>query len=104
MTTITIEKEVKIKKTNFSTLNDLLDYLLSVSNSEIEYEDLSLEESNMLNNLKSSNDFKNAITHYRRILNYVADKKEQQTALWSRLDSKQRSTIKQFNQTRQKAA
>ncbi len=61
MTTITIEKEVKIKKTNFSTLNDLLDYLLSVSNSEIEYEDLSLEESNMLNNLKSSNDFKNAL-------------------------------------------
>ncbi len=34
-----------------------------------------------------SNDFKNAITHYRRILNYVADKKEQQTALLGLMES-----------------
>lgn len=33
------------------------------------------------------NDFRNAITNYRKILNYVADKKEQQSALFGLMES-----------------
>lgn len=71
------------------------------------WDNLQPEEQNFLNNIAiemisalGDNDFKEA----NRLFYENNLDSEQQTALWSRLDSKQRSSIKQYRSTLQKAA
>lgn len=51
MAIITIEdKKLKLSKTNFVNINDLLTYLLSLSKSKIEFEEFNKEEQTFLEN------------------------------------------------------
>lgn len=61
METITIENSWNLQKTKFLNTDELLNYLLFLSASEIEYDDFSQEENKMINSLKSSNEFRNIV-------------------------------------------
>lgn len=65
MATITIEKTWNLQKTHFVNTDELLNYLLLLSSSEIEYEELSQEETQMINSLKSANKFKNIVKNLK---------------------------------------
>ncbi len=61
MTTITLKNDVKLNKTNFVNIDELLIYLLSFSSSEIEYEDFNQDEIKQINILSWVKNFENAI-------------------------------------------
>jgi len=65
MTTITIEQTRNLQKTNFTNIDDLLTHLLFLTSSEIEYENFSNEEQNIINSLDSSKKFKNIIKNLK---------------------------------------
>lgn len=62
MTTITVENNIDLLKTNFVNIDELLLYLLSFSSSEIEYSDFSEGEIKQINNLSWVKNFEDAIT------------------------------------------
>ncbi|EKD66539.1 MAG: hypothetical protein ACD_49C00036G0002 [uncultured bacterium (gcode 4)] len=65
MTTLTIENSIKLQKTNFISMDDLLDYLLSLKISNMKYEDVSKEEKESLDNLKWMSTFKNIVKNLK---------------------------------------
>lgn len=65
MTTITIENDIKLQKTNFVNIDELLNYLLSIDDWKIDFEEFSQDEINKLDNLKSMNEFKSIVSNLK---------------------------------------
>lgn len=65
MTTLTLSDNIKLSKTNFVNVNDLLKYLLDLTSSNIEFEDFSKEEIQNINNLDSARNFKNIVKNLK---------------------------------------
>lgn len=65
MTTLTLSDNIKLSKTNFVNVNDLLKYLLDLTSSNIEFEDFSKEEIQNINNLDSAKNFKNIVKNLK---------------------------------------
>jgi len=65
LATITLNDNTKLSKTTFVNIDELIIYLLSITNSTLEYEDFSSKETEMINNLKSFNDFKNTVKNLK---------------------------------------
>ena len=61
MTTLTLDDKINLSKTHFSNLNELLEFLISTIDFNIEFEDFTNEEVKKINSLKWAKEFKNAI-------------------------------------------
>jgi hypothetical protein len=65
MTILTLNDNIKLSKTNFLNVDDLLKYLLDLSSTNIEFEDFSKEEIKDINNLESAKTFKNIVRNLK---------------------------------------
>ena len=65
MTTLIIENKVKLQKTSFISMDNLLDYLLSLKISNMKYEDVTKEEEKLLDNLEWMRTFKNIVKNLK---------------------------------------
>lgn len=61
MTTLTLDDKINLSKTHFSNVNELLEFLISTVDFNVEFEDFTIKEVKKINSLKWAKEFKNQL-------------------------------------------